>query len=131
MSNSPFTGLEFLYETTEDRTAFGPHWIGPDRMDHNVWTPVGKFEKEHDTDGKTVIVEGVYCPAQFYRIIVEDDETGAKFKLSTGSGWQMRDIMIQLAKAMTIGMFVVRPYTTERRPPACNPTQEREQEKHS
>lgn len=89
--------LATLYETTYQRLAFGPHWIGPAHMPHGERTPIARYEPTNP-DGVGVTILCTAMPAPFYTL---QPDTGPAMTTGSGQGQLARDI----AQAMAHGML--------------------------
>lgn len=105
----------FLYEDrAEDVAVFEGHWcrVASDANPKD-WNLCARFEKVPGSDGQSVEIYDSRWPARFYRLraLPDKNSIGAEvlgFTLSTGSGREMAELMVQLAKAISQGMVAMR-----------------------
>lgn len=101
-----------LYEVKpEDRAPFGPYWKGPEWFTHGDWHIVAEYPKDpEDGDGQVVRLHECRMPARFYKIEAlptpnSVGEVRPGFSISTGSGTEMLELAVRLAKKVSRGMI--------------------------
>ena len=102
-------GLNMVLE--EERGAFGENWCGPTKIGRE-WTKVAHYPKEEGGDGQPVDIYLMALPALFTKLhaLPSTNSIGepvVEFILETGSGSEVRDLMIQMAKQIAMGMIAV------------------------
>jgi len=93
-------GFEFMYDEE-----------GIGRLEHGKETLLQEFKAEGD--GAACVVYVVATPARFYTVVVpaHTDCFGVQhptYELGTGSGDEMRELALSIAKSVAEGMLVVR-----------------------
>lgn len=94
--------LDFLYDTTHIRHAFGRHWCGPDKLPRGERVAVAQYPATHE-DGTAVTVLCSARPSMFFMIHPESSD----HQLETGTG--MVAMAAALAEGFASGMIAIRP----------------------
>lgn len=79
-------------------------------LQHGVETELQRFNKRPNSDGQDAIVYVTALPARFYRVtgLPSTNSIGGEvkpFDISTGSGDEMRLLVLAIAKAASEGMI--------------------------
>jgi hypothetical protein len=103
--------MEFLYDTDQEREAFGEHFCGPERLPHGEEVLVAKYPKTPpDGDGQSVEVYCLAMPARFYVLRVAPEPNGfgkAQQGCTVSTGSSMRELAHLMAAAFSTGMLGV------------------------
>lgn len=103
--------FESMYDPDDrDREIFGSLYSPPDRFRHGEWEKVAEIAKPEDSDGNPVTIYECRLPARFFKLVAHPSEnTIGKpqpgFSLSTGSGDEMGELIVSMAKAIAGGML--------------------------
>lgn len=99
---------EMYKPDARDAALFGEHYTPPERFGHGDWHKVAEYPKTAE-DGQPCEIYESRLPARFFKLVVlaspnsiNDAQPG--FALSTGSGDEVGELMVQLAKAVAGGM---------------------------
>lgn len=106
---------ELFASAYESRTADlslyeGLEYCGPATFKHGEWRTVAKVPKITGGDGQDVEIQECRLPARFYRLIAcpGPNSVGRQqkgFVLSTGSGYEMGELIVRIAKEIGKGMI--------------------------
>ncbi len=88
-----------------DRLVFHERYSPPIKFEHAKWYDVAKFYPDReDSDGIMCWIQEMRLPARSFRLRIH----GCKSFISTGSGDDMGELLVQIALQIIEGMLVIR-----------------------
>ncbi|GIC77683.1 hypothetical protein [Moritella sp. F3] len=101
---------DLLVVRDHERQIFGTNWCGPESFDSHKKTLVAKFPKEPGSDGQEVEIYCTAGPSRFYDMkalpctgCMGEGKKG--FNMGTGSGFEMAELLVSMAKSIQVGML--------------------------